>query len=334
MKVKAAILALLVFPLFSDVSGYLQLSFFIADFAGDRELLQMARIRLKFDTRILGISTKLHVEEGALSSSSFYLPLLTGSFLDEANPLYFYRGENEKVYLYLDRASLGYEGSRFSFTLGRDRFPWGKARLFSVIDIFNPYEPFALTKEERQGVNGGRTRYYFSGFSWIEAVYVRRKARDVFGGSLFFSLSSFDFQAGAGEYLGKKFVCGALEGDVKGAGVRAEFMKLKDRDLEYTLGFDFQTSSGLYILGEYLRSHGTLFPEVKLFSLSSSYKITPLLKINIIGVYTKPEGKMAIVSIVYSVEENLDVQISLLYSSENSYWALPRIAGPSIKLYF
>lgn len=334
MRIKAFFLLFFLFPLFGDVSGYFYISSFLADFQGEQQILQMARLRLKFETRVLGLSAKVHVEEGAFSAPPYYQPLLSGSFLEEADPVYFYRGYNERAYLYLDRASLGYEGNRFSFTLGRDRFPWGKARLFSVLDIFNPYEPFALSKEERQGVNGGRARFYFSGFSWAEAIYVKRRAGEIYGGSLFFSLFSFDFQAGAGKYFEKRFFGGALEGDIGGIGLRGEFIKVENRDVEYTLGFDFQANPRLYILGEFLRSRGTLFPEIKLFTLYSSYEISPLLKLNLTGVYTKPEGKIVMASLSYSVEENLDVQFSLLYASRNSYWALPRIVGSSVKLYF
>jgi len=334
LKIKSLFFFILLLPLLSDISGYLQVSSYMADFHDTQNLLQVARIRVKFETSIFGLSAKLHLEQGAFSSPSYYQPLLTGSFLDEANPLYFYKGKNERVYAYLDRASLGYEGSWFSFTLGRDRFPWGKSRLFSVLDLFNPYEPFALSKEERQGVNGARARIYFSGFSWAEAVYVKRKEGKIYGTSVFFSISSFDFQIGAGQYYGTEFLGGAFEGDIKGVGLRGEILKVKGRRAEYTLGFDFQASSKVYVLGEFLQSRGTLFPEIKLYTLSSSLELTPLLKLNFTGVYTRPEGKIALVSLTYSLEENLDLQFSLLYSTKDSYWALPRIVGTSTKLYF
>lgn len=334
MRIKSLFFFIFLLPLLSDISGYLQVSSYMSDFNDTQDLLQLARIRIKFETSIFGLSAKLHLEEGAFSSPPYYQPLLTGSFLDEADPLYFYKGENERVYAYMDRASLGYEGSRFSFTVGRDRFPWGKARLFSVLDLFNPYEPFALSKEERQGVNGARARMYFSGFSWAEAVYVKRKAGEIYGTSVFFSISSFDFQLGAGRYLGAEFLGGAFEGDFKGVGLRGEILKVKGRKAEYTLGFDFQANPKVYVLGEFLQSRGTLFPEIKLYTLSSSLELTPLLKLNFTGVYTRPEGKIAMISLTYSLEENLDLQFSLLYSTEDSYWVIPRIIGTSTKFYF
>ena len=333
-KIKILIFLLFLLSLQAEISGYFQVSSYMSDFNKDLRILQIERLRLKFNTEILGLSAKVQVEQGAFSSPLFYQPYLTGSFLGEGNPVYLYKGEEERFYFYMDRASLSYESEKFSFTAGRDRFPWGKARLFSVLDIFNPYEPFALSKEERQGVNGARARLYFSGFSWAEAVYVKRKAGNIYGGGIFFSVYSFDFQICSGKYFGKKFYGGAFEGDIKGVGIRGEVVKFERQRSEYTLGFDFQASPKLYIVGEILRSNGTLFPDIKLYAISSSYEISPLLKFTLTGVYTIPESKILMLSFEYSIEENMDIGFSFLYSTKDSYWMIPRIFGTATKIYF
>jgi len=333
VKAKLLSIFLLGLPSFASFSGYFQASSFYSEFYGENEILQVARLRAKFETNLWSFRIKVHGEAGAFSSPKYLQPLLTGSSLEDTNPVYFYRGNNERIYFYLDRASVSYSTEKFLILIGRDRFPWGKARLFSLLDVFNPYEPFALVREERQGINGVRARAYFSGFSWAEGIFVRRMGKSIYGGSLFFSAGNFDFQFAIGHFK-REFFGSAFEGNIKGVGLRGELVLRKGGKLESNLGFDWQITPKLYILGEYLRSEGFIFPKIKLLSLSSNLQLTPLITLNFTGVLTDPEGKILLAGLSYSAAQDLDLNFSFLYCTSSSYWALPKILGSGFKLYF
>ncbi len=318
--------------LFADLSGFFYFSSFRTDFQGQRDLLLFSALRLRWEGDLGPLRFKFVPQLVGFSLPSYYLPLITGYDLEEGNPLYFYKGGEDRAYLLVDRASLSFSAGRLSVTVGRDRFAWGKARMFSLMDIFNPYNPFSLFPE-RQGVDGGRLRFYLSDFSWAEAVWVRRKGESSYGAGIFFPLSSFDLQISAGR-SGGKFLGLAFEGDLGGIGLRGELFKKEGFSLEYVLGADYQLTGKIYVMGEYLRSKGSLYPPLNLLTLGGEFDITPLLRAEVYFMRLSGGSYFIFSNLKYSAAENLDVNLGLLVSSSKAPWPMPNISSLSWKLYF
>jgi len=327
------ILSLLLFSsiIHSGVSGYLFLSALDGKFLGKRELALFSSLRLNFHWELGGAKIKLSPQFNAAASSPLYSSFLIGGEPEEVHSLFLHKDDYSSVYLFLDRASLSIEKGRFSITLGRDRYPWGKARIFSLLDIFNPYNPFSLSPQ-RLGADGGRLRFYLSDFSWLEGIWIKREGKGIYGAGLFFSWGGFDFQLSTGEARGK-FLGFAFEGDIAGVGVRGEIFKKQEFGLEYVLGADWQINPKTYIMGEYLKSQGSLYPPVKTLLLGISRQITPLLTAELHLLGFSPSGRAFWGGLHYSATENLDIKIGVFYAS-SSPWPLPQMNFLSWKLYF
>jgi len=175
LRIKILPLAL---PLLAQVNGYMYFSSVFMDYQGQRSLslLSAARVNLRWERgplklKISPVLFSLAAEEGNLF-------LLTGFDPGASHSLFLIKQRDLTSFLSLDRASLTLYLGRLSLTLGRDRYPWGKARFFSLLDRFNPYNPFSLLGE-RQGTDGGRLRFYLSDFSWAEGIYARRSGRSL-----------------------------------------------------------------------------------------------------------------------------------------------------------
>ncbi len=80
-------------------------------------------------------------------------------------------GDHRRWRHLLYRAYLRYETSRFQFTAGRQRIPWGVGRLWNPIDRFNPIGPLAIEGDQSAGIDAVDFRLLFDGFSQLQFVY-------------------------------------------------------------------------------------------------------------------------------------------------------------------
>lgn len=71
----------------------------------------------------------------------------------------------------LYRGYLLFESEHLELTVGRQRVPWGVARLWNPIDRFNAVGPLAIEQDQSQGVDAVKARWLFDGFTYFEAIY-------------------------------------------------------------------------------------------------------------------------------------------------------------------
>ena len=75
----------------------------------------------------------------------------------------------------LYRAWLRWESDRVELTVGRQRIPLGRGRLWNPTDLFNPIFPLAIEGEQRIGQDGIRARWKLSERLWAEAMWTREE---------------------------------------------------------------------------------------------------------------------------------------------------------------
>jgi hypothetical protein len=59
----------------------------------------------------------------------------------------------------------------FTLILGRQRIAWGTARFISAVDLFNPFDPAAIDKEEKLGVDAAVAEIPLGAFSGLTLVF-------------------------------------------------------------------------------------------------------------------------------------------------------------------
>jgi len=73
------------------------------------------------------------------------------------------------------RAWARYEGDRADVTLGRQRIPLGRTRLWNPTDLFNPIFPLAIQGDQRIGQDGVRGTYELADRVWGEFIWTREE---------------------------------------------------------------------------------------------------------------------------------------------------------------
>jgi len=86
-------------------------------------------------------------------------------------------GDSAAVSHTLDRAYLTIKADPMTFIVGRQRIGWGVARFISPIDLFNPFDPLAIDKEERRGTDALVTEVSLGAVTGASRVFA--PARDM-----------------------------------------------------------------------------------------------------------------------------------------------------------
>jgi len=92
---------------------------------------------------------------------------------DEFANLYWILSDNDDMVAThsLDRLYLSILADHFTLTLGRQRIAWGTARFISAVDLFNPFDPAAIDKEEKLGVDAAVAEIPLGGYSGLTLVF-------------------------------------------------------------------------------------------------------------------------------------------------------------------
>jgi len=72
----------------------------------------------------------------------------------------------------IDRALLSLHPAWGEISLGRQAIGLGRGRLFSAVDLFNPFSPAEIDREWRRGVDGARAEYRLADRTSLEALAV------------------------------------------------------------------------------------------------------------------------------------------------------------------
>ena len=120
--------------------------------------------------------------------------------------------------------------------IGRQKIPWGVARVWNATDPFNPIAFMSLEREERAGVDAVSLELPWNELTGLNLVYVEGKAGSSFGGRLRTNREETDYSVLAAK-LGGDYLWGFdFAGQVRGAGVRGEASYTKAPKLSRDVG--------------------------------------------------------------------------------------------------
>jgi hypothetical protein len=230
----------------------------------------------------------------------------------------------------LYRAYLDYRGDNLEVLLGRQQIPWGIGKFWTPTDVFNPYDPFSLEKQERLGSDAINIRYAPRDGLQTELVYApQSKERDSRAGLRlrFYSdiqeVGVIAVQKQEDKVIGLHFMRNIYK-----AGLRSEatFTDAHDEPdyFRFMVNIDYTFANSLYLLGEYFyngqgrrdkntyqrlrRTLGQIdFLGEDLFGLIIGYDLTPLIRTDNYFIFNLLDGSVFI---------NPEVSWSLLKNSE------------------
>ena len=226
----------------------------------------------------------------------------------------------------LYRGQLEYRMNSLTIAAGRLRVPLGVARLFSSIDILNPYDPFAVEKEERPGVDGASLEWQLSPLSSVSAAYVpkSRWSRSSLAARYAANVRGVDVGV-MGVKSGQQQTYGiSAERTAGGAGVRTEgtYTTVPGRPdfIRATAGSDYAFRSGVRVTGEYYfnadrQAPVAIDPTISHLNLARhsvggivGYDVTPLLTATMYMVYAGGgAGRFVNPEVAYGIRSNLNL---------------------------
>lgn len=186
----------------------------------------------------------------------------------------------------VERFYVGYQASKFSIRLGRQRINWSQTMVFNPNDIFNTYSYFDFDYPERSGSDALRLAYYPSPTSTAEFVFkmdgeFRATAVGFYRGNV----NGWDIQGLGGLYNSDNIIVGGgFSGTIGGLiNLRGETTYYYDTKLEagesrntflVSLGADYIFPSSLTIAAEFLyNSMPDDLADVNIFSTMMSSKM-------------------------------------------------------------
>ncbi len=266
-----------------DLPMYQHLPDYRAAFGGFAPLLaekrdmaiNLTRLRLRPTLRLWeGASVSLEHEVTLHYSTQ---RLLLGETPDMTNrqvaDLRWHPVEEEHIQLqhFVDRLYFRQNFLWGSVVAGRQRISWGTGRIWNPTDLFNPINPVSFDKIEKDGADAVSFKYYLGSFTDLQLVYNPRRARGQadnapdapdssnYGARFRTNTAEFDVSVMGGWFDRRTVVGGDFAGNLLEAGVRGEMvyaMKNDDRDayVRFVLGADYQFTSRLYAVIEYLHN--------------------------------------------------------------------------------
>ena len=248
----------------------------------------------------------------------------------------------------IDRIYLQVTSGKLVTTVGRQRINWGISSVWNPNDLFNVQNYFDFDYIEQPGSDAIRMQYYTGASSSAELALKVDRNKKITSAALYrFTTGSYDFQILAGMLSGEDLVTGlGWSGDIEKIGFKGEatylhpFRNFRDTSgvLLVSVGGDYMFSNSMFLQFEALYSkmpagrsianflswyQETLtvknlsFTDVSLFG-SFSYPVSPLLNINIAGMYfPKLKGFFAGPGLDYSLSDNMQFSmISQFFSGE------------------
>jgi hypothetical protein len=247
--------------------------------------------------------------------------------------------------------------------LGRQRIAWGTGRIWNPTDLFNPINPAAFYKTEKDGADAATATLYLGNFTDMEVVYNPKKKFKAANYGFRFRTNLFEYDfAVVGAYFDKRVIIGGdFAGNFFEAGLRGEGIISADRNdlssnfIKFILGMDYQFTSKLYGLVEY-QYNGEGFTNKNKYQLlrllngeilnlsknyiflQSTYQLHPLVTTSVSLNCNLNDGSgFAAVSASYNALENLYINLGaqITYGSQfDEYWYYPSSLYVSGEFYF
>ncbi|MCB2203654.1 hypothetical protein KQI65_02815 [bacterium] len=337
-------------PDYSEVFGVVP-----AAFPADRNMsLNLTRLRLRPILRMWeGASLSLE-HEMTLAVSSQNLLFEEGADMAgrQVVDLRWRPVDKEHVQLqhFVDRLYFRQNFVWGSIIAGRQRISWGTGRIWNPTDLFNPINPLSFDKIEKDGADALSFKYYIGNFTDLQFVVNPKKHKAGNYAMRFRSnVDEFDLSAMGGWFDDRPVFGGDFAGNLFDAGVRGEFIYSGVQDetdayVRFILGADYQLTSKLYLVTEYLHNgEGAASPGkydvLRLFRgeilnlgrdymyLGGTYKLHPLVVASFGGSTGLGDGSGYIsLNATWSTSDNSSLTAGMLLpwgEALDEYWYYP-----------
>lgn len=230
---------------------------------GQRFISDLQRIRLEFNLSYREFLKSTFIYDSTflvsnfIKTSDFYLvqSRKRKQFLDLDDEIVLRKNFRYEHFLY--RAYIDYRKDDWEILVGRQQIPWGLGKFWTPTDLFNPYDPLSLEKEERQGVDALNI-HNFSGYnkSW-EIVYLPQKKNreSIIAGRMRYSFNDKELGVITGEskedeVIGIHFLTNLIKASLRMEGT---FTNAQDEHdyFKFVFNIDYTFPNSFYLLGEY-----------------------------------------------------------------------------------
>lgn len=229
---------------------------------------------------------------------------------------------------YLYRAYLRFQSEKFNLSVGRQRIAWGTGKFWNPTDIFNPFNPIQVERDERIGVDSIDAEFFIQPMTGINLVYAPQDSSSRSKAALKFktTFKDWDFSLLGGKSLKDKVIGGDFATTIFDGGFRGEaiyyFAHTRKNFLQFILNYDYTFKNSFYFLVEYYYNSGPLpkseFVQLidrgistltrHLIGVNLGYDITPLLRGDLYLIFgPKKEGVFIQPKVRYSLTQNLEV---------------------------
>ena len=235
----------------------------IGQFTTDDLLLDLTRLRLRPTLNVsenLRISLEYEITSLYQSSALFFAPINDKTNRQTVDLRWQPVNERHlKIAHFIDRLYLRQDFDFGTITVGRQRVAWGTGRIWNPTDLFNPINPAAFDKIEKDGADLITAKFYLGNFTDLTLVHNPRKnLRDNNAGFRFRSnYHSYDLSVIGGYFDERLVIGGDFAGNLLAAGFRGEAIFSADRRnlranfVKYILGLDYQFTAKIYALMEF-----------------------------------------------------------------------------------
>ncbi len=229
---------------------------------------------------------------------------------------------------YLYRAYLRFQSEKFNLSLGRQRIAWGSGKFWNPTDIFNPFNPIQIERDERIGVDSIDMEFFLKPMTSFNLVYAPKDSSSRSKGALKFknTYKDLDFsilggKSGRDRIIGGDFSTTIMDGGFRGE-ILTHFVPNRKNYYQFILNYDYTFRNSFYVLVEYFHNSGPLreneFLQLvdrgthtltrNLFGINLGYDITPLLRADLYIIYgVKNEGLFLHPKLRYSILQNLEL---------------------------
>ena len=222
-------------------------------------------------------------------------------------------------------------------TLGRQRIAWGTGFAWNPTDLLNPYNPFAVERQEREGVDALYLAQPLGVLSKLEFAYApgRGDLKTSAAARLGLNFKGYDYSLMTGFFQEDWVVGGDFAGYVGGAGLRGEYAytwKREGRDFfRAVVNMDYNFPKNYYAMLEfYYNGQGatdkadydyTLLLTGQSLSLARYYaagyvtkELTPLLRLDLYGIVNLVDGSNLLgPALTYSVFTSLEASANVYF---------------------
>ncbi|RMF56997.1 MAG: hypothetical protein D6748_12210 [Calditrichaeota bacterium] len=160
---------------------------------------------------------------------------------------------------FIDRFYLQHEWSFGRIIIGRQRVSWGTGRIWNPTDLFNPINPAAFDKIEKDGADLITAQWYLGNFSDLTWVINPHKTMETTNTAfrLRTNYHQYDVSMLIGRFDRQWLIGADFAGNLWNAGVRGEgVLAFKNKGVaseftQWVLGIDYQFTPEIYALVEY-----------------------------------------------------------------------------------